>query len=498
MPPAVGFVWRAGDSAHLGLYSLAHMGDRAVRRVTPLRRTLAVSSAAIALVVLLGSVAWSRGSLNSLICDGDCGPAYVTAPHALTTNRAPDVAAINALPPGAADPTKVAAAVSSVLDASDLGSRTGFVALDPSSGAVLASRGSGAFVPASTAKILTSFSALALIDPQHRFTTRVAAEGAVSEGGTIVLVGGGDPYLATKRAKVHDRAINADLTTLAIRTADRLKKADVTSVRLRYDDSLFTGKSVSPTWPASYVSGNIVTPVSALWTNQGVEGGVRSGNPAASAARVFSGLLGRLGISVTGDTSGTKTDATDPTVASVRSATVAQIVSTLIRTSDNEAAEVMLRQVAIAGRQPATFDGGAEAVRTALDAARIDTSGLKLYDGSGLSRRDLVAPATLAETLHAASERARTAGLLSDLPVSGFTGTLVKRFAGLPGARGLVRAKTGTLTGIHSLAGYAVDAEGSPIIFALMADHTSEIASVTAEAALDRVAAALATCSCQK
>jgi len=342
----------------------------------------------------------------------------------------------------------------------------------------------------------------------------VAAEGAVSEGGTIVLVGGGDPYLATKRAKVHDRAINADLTTLAIRTADRLKKADVTSVRLRYDDSLFTGKSVSPTWPASYVSGNIVTPVSALWTNQGVEGGVRSGNPAASAARVFSGLLGRLGISVTGDTSGTKTDATDPTVASVRSATVAQIVSTLIRTSDNEAAEVMLRQVAIAGRQPATFDGGAEAVRTALDAARIDTSGLKLYDGSGLSRRDLVglklydgsglsrrdlvAPATLAETLHAASERSRTAGLLSDLPVSGFTGTLVKRFAGLPGARGLVRAKTGTLTGIHSLAGYAVDAEGSPIIFALMADHTSAIASVTAEAALDRVAAALATCSCQK
>ncbi|MCW2800438.1 MAG: dacB [Aeromicrobium sp.] len=491
-------VWRAGDSARRGLYSLAHMGDRAVRRVTHLRRNTAVSGAAIALVVLLGSFAWSQGDLNSLICDGDCGPAYVTAPHALTTNRVPDVAAVDALPPGSADPTKVADAVSSALDKSELGTRTGFIALDPSSGAVLASRGSGTFVPASTAKLMTSFSALSLIDPQHRFTTRVAAEGAVSDGGSIVLVGGGDPYLVTKQAKVHDRAIHADLTTLATRTAAALKNADVTSVRLRYDASLFTGPSVSPTWPKSYVSGNIVTPVSALWTDQGVAGGVRSGNPAASAARVFAGLLGRRGITVNGDPSAATAVETDPTVASVRSATVAQIVGTLIRTSDNEAAEVMLRHVAIAAQRPATFDGGGEAVKLALAAARIDTSGLKLFDGSGLSRRDLVAPATLAEILHAASERSRTSSLVSDLPVSGFTGTLVKRFANLPGARGLVRAKTGTLTGIHSLAGYAVDAEGSPIIFALMADHTSAIASVTAEAALDRVAAALATCSCQK
>jgi D-alanyl-D-alanine carboxypeptidase/D-alanyl-D-alanine-endopeptidase (penicillin-binding protein 4) len=123
---------------------------------------------------------------------------------------------------------------------------------------------------------------------------------------------------------------------------------------------------------------------------------------------------------------------------------------------------------------------------------------LELFDGSGLSRHNRVAPTTLAEVVHAASQHSRTSGLVSDLPVSGFTGTLVKRFATLPGARGLVRAKTGTLTGVHALAGYAVDAEGGPIIFALMADHTSKVASVTAEAALDRVAAALATCSCQK
>lgn len=463
------------------------------------RGAIAIPVAVLAVVLVLGAVLWSRGTLNPLICDGDCGPAYVTAPHSLTANRVPDLAAIDALPPGSADPAKVSAAVNSTLDSADLGSRIGFVALEPSSGKVLASRGAGAFVPASTTKLLTSFSALSLIDPQHRFTTRVAAEGAVSDGGTIVLVGGGDPYLVTKRAKVHDRAIHADLTTLATRTAAALKKADVASVRLGFDDSLFTGPSASPTWPNSYISDNIVTPVSALWTDQGVRpGGVRSADPAASAAGVFAGLLARHGISVTGEPSAKKVAETEPTVAAVRSATVAQIVSTLIRTSDNQAAEVMLRHVAIAAGRPATFDGGSDGVRTALTAARIDTSGLTLYDGSGLSRKNRVAPTTLAEILHAASERPRTSSLVSDLPVSGFTGTLVERFANLPGARGLVRAKTGTLTGVHSLAGYAVDAEGSPIIFALMADHSAKIAPITAEAALDRVAAALATCSCQK
>jgi D-alanyl-D-alanine carboxypeptidase/D-alanyl-D-alanine-endopeptidase (penicillin-binding protein 4) len=183
---------------------------------------IAIPVATLAIALLIGAVLWSRGDLNPLICDGGCGPAYVTAPHALTANREPDIAAVDALAPGSADPTKVQAAVRSALAATDLGPQTGFVALDPSSGAVLASRGSGAFVPASTAKLLTSFSALSLIDPQHRFTTRVAAAGAVSDGGTIVLVGGGDPYLVTKRAKVHDHAIHADLTTLAAHTASAL------------------------------------------------------------------------------------------------------------------------------------------------------------------------------------------------------------------------------------------------------------------------------------
>ena len=113
-----------------------------------------------------------------------------------------------------------------------------------------------------------------------------------------------------------------------------------------------------------------------------------------------------------------------------------------------------------------------------------------------MSRDNRISPTTLAQTLRVAAGSSRTSELLADLPVSGFTGTLVNRFAGLTTARGSVRAKTGTLTGIHSLAGYAVDAEGRPVLFAVMSDRSDKLQPAAAQAALDEVAAAIATCRC--
>ena len=224
--------------------------------------------------------------------------------------------------------------------------------------------------------------------------------------------------------------------------------------------------------------------------------GLRSADPAASAARIFAGLLEDRGIEVSGDPEPVKAPRGVTPVAAVHSATVAQIVGAMVRTSDNQAAEVLFRQVAVAAKKPATFDGGAEAVTEALKGAGIDTSGLRLRDGSGLSRADRVSPATLAQTVMAAIAGLPTANLLSDLPVSGFSGTLSSRFSTSKDAYGFVRAKTGTLTGVHSLAGYAVEVDGLPVIFALMSDGTPDVDLVSAEAALDRVAAAIATCRC--
>ncbi|MFI5429008.1 D-alanyl-D-alanine carboxypeptidase/D-alanyl-D-alanine-endopeptidase [Aeromicrobium sp. UC242_57] len=348
------------------------------------------------------------------------------------------------------------------------------------------------YAPASTTKVLTSFAALTTIDPQTRFTTRT-----VLEGDKLVLVGGGDPYLSTKRAGSRDdRVFQADLTTLARRTAAALKKSGTARVTLGYDASLFDGPAVSPAWSDSYLSENIVTPVSALWADEGVVDGLRSRDPAAAAASGFARLLAQRGITVSGEASAVPAPAAASTIAEVRSATVAQIVETLMRVSDNQAAEVMLRHVALAGGGPATFDGGAKAVRAALSAADVDVEGLRLNDGSGLARSNRISPETLVETLYASSTSPRTSGLAADLPVSGFTGTLVERFMGLDAALGTVRAKTGTLRGIHSLAGYALDRDGRPVWFAVMADRADEDAPLEARAALDRVAAAIASCSC--
>ena len=444
----------------------------------------------LAVLIALGVSSWNRGELNRFICDGDCGPANVIAPVGLVSEPAPTVPVPRVAASGSVDPAKLAAAVTPRLGGSALGSRVGFTAISPD-GTELFASGKGAFAPASTTKLLTSFAALGTIDPGTRFATRV-----VSTGGGIVLVGGGDPYLATKRPDAKDRVQRADLTTLARRTASALKKAGTTSVSLGYDASLFTGPDASPTWEPGYVSDNIVTPISALWADEGVAGGIRARDPAAAAARTFAGLLAERGITVDGDPAATVAPAGAEVVGTVRSAPLAQIVETLIRVSDNAASDVVLRHVAIAAGRPATFEGGTAAVVAALESAGVDTSGLKLYDGSGLSRDNRITPRTLVQTLRAALAGPRTSALLADLPVSGFTGTLVGRFAQIPAARGSVRAKTGTLSGIHSLAGYAVDADGSPVIFAVMTDRADKDAPFQAQAALDQVAAAIATCPC--
>jgi serine-type D-Ala-D-Ala carboxypeptidase/endopeptidase (penicillin-binding protein 4) len=129
----------------------------------------------------------------------------------------------------------------------------------------------------------------------------------------------------------------------------------------------------------------------------------------------------------------------------------------------------------------------------------IDTTGDQLYDGSGLSRRNRVSATTmLALVQHAAGpEGADLRSLVTGMPVAGFTGSLTYRFAEGPAvARGLVRAKTGTLTGVHALAGIAVGRDGEPMAFVLAADKVKPEDTLDARDALDRAAAALAACRC--
>jgi serine-type D-Ala-D-Ala carboxypeptidase/endopeptidase (penicillin-binding protein 4) len=123
-------------------------------------------------------------------------------------------------------------------------------------------------------------------------------------------------------------------------------------------------------------------------------------------------------------------------------------------------------------------------------------------DGSGLSPEDAIAPVTLVKILELAVARPGLRALLAGLPVAGFSGTLSAGesvFSGISGAAvGSVRAKTGNLGTVTSLAGLVYDASGGVLAFALMADQIpSDGMLQTAANAIDSAASALAGCGCR-
>ena len=130
----------------------------------------------------------------------------------------------------------------------------------------------------------------------------------------------------------------------------------------------------------------------------------------------------------------------------------------------------------------------------------LDVAGLSLADGSGLSaeQRDPASPARRLLALATTSGHSELRPVLSGLPVGGFSGTLELRFDGEASASaGEVRAKTGTLNGVHSLAGTVEDVDGRLLTFAVMADNAPVGAPLAAQDALDQVAAVLAACGCR-
>ncbi|MBT2440403.1 D-alanyl-D-alanine carboxypeptidase/D-alanyl-D-alanine-endopeptidase [Streptomyces sp. ISL-36] len=338
--------------------------------------------------------------------------------------------------------------------------------------------------PASTIKIATTVAALSALGPDHRIPTTVTAS---PDGRTLTLVGGGDPTLDPARLK-----------TLATDTARALKGRRVTAVRLAYDTSLYTGPSRHPIGPNENIA-----PVVALMTQEGrlddSDSGPapRAADPAHDTATAFAELLAKAGVTVQNAPAPARPSTAPPKAAPLArtySAPLSTLVERTLTHSDNDLAEALARQTALARKQPASFDGAGRAVRAQLDALGLPTAGARFADGSGLSRADRMSAALLTGLLTRAADPARPAlrPVLTGLPIGGFSGTLKSRFDTGPTATGagLIRAKTGTLTGVNTLAGTVVTADGRLLAFAFLAGRTPS--SYTAQPALDRLSAALA------
>lgn len=362
--------------------------------------------------------------------------------------------------------------------------------------------GPSTVTPASTTKLLTTTAALATLGPQHRFTTKVVA-GQGKHPHTVVLVGGGDPLLAVKTTNGQDTPYPepATLHDLAAQTADALKKQGIQRVRVNYDASLFTGPAVNPTWESQYIPTNVVSPISALWVNEGrAQAGyaARVDDPAEYAAKQFVDQLTNSGITVTAKPKASQAPAHGQVLGHVESPTLGQITQHILRVSDNEGAEVLLRQLAIATGRPGSFQAGTTAVTHTLADLGIDMSGVQLYDGSGLSRHNRIPVRVLMQVLQLAASPSQPTlrPVVSGLPVAGFNGSLSYRYDDAPAGRGVVRAKTGTLTGVHALAGIALTEDGHALVFVAVANKVKVPKTLQARADLARITAELAECGC--
>ena len=392
----------------------------------------------------------------------------------------------------------VGAALGAILKDPSLGAHHGIYVYDASRGKPVFSVGASTpYTPASTLKLLTTVSALSTLGPDHTFATKVVSTGK----GSIVLVGGGDPLLAVKQAS--DYPARATLQTLAASTAKALKAQGVASVTLGYDASLFTGPAVNTRWEANYVPEGIAAPTSALWVNEGrISPGMakRSPSPPLAAAASFQKLLQQYGIKVAAAPKASVAPSTAALVAQVKSPTLGQIVEYINLHSDNDGAETLLRHVGIATGNGGSYVGGVKGVRATLTKLGLDVSKATIYDGSGLTRANKVPLELLAGAVRVAvsKDHPELRHLLSGLPIAGFNGSLRERFttAGTSTGLGLVHAKTGTLTSVHSLAGYARDRTGTLLVFAIASDSVPVPKTLDARAALDRATAALANCGC--
>ncbi len=136
-------------------------------------------------------------------------------------------------------------------------------------------------------------------------------------------------------------------------------------------------------------------------------------------------------------------------------------------------------------------------VRTTLEGLGIDLKRATIQDGSGLSRHDRLEAETLVEVLQLAAspDHPDLRSVITGLPVAAYDGSLAYRF-GDSHARGLVRAKTGTLTGTSALAGLTTNAKGRALLFAFVSNHVKYAQTLDTRAALERLTASLATSRC--
>jgi serine-type D-Ala-D-Ala carboxypeptidase/endopeptidase (penicillin-binding protein 4) len=359
-------------------------------------------------------------------------------------------------------------------------------------------------LPASVQKIVVAAAALELLGADHTFTTSVAGptpvDGVVS--GDVFLVGGGDPLLSSDwyptsnldRFPVFNQT-SFDLLAAAV-AASGVTRIDgsVVGDGTRYDDELY-----APGW-GSGVAGLEAGPYDALMANDSRVFGEpqRASEPVDAAAREFVRLLSEAGVDVTGDAGAGTAPGGLTELGSVTSQPLPAIIAEMLSTSDNNTAELLVKEIGVVTAGTGTREAGLAAIRTAIEGWGVDVSGVVLADGSGLSLDNRATCAVINEAL----QRDGVDGPIGQgLAVAGTSGTLIDVFVDGP-VTGRLRGKTGTLNNppfnadppaVKSLAGYLPVDGGGAIEYTLILNGPTISDQSEYRSVWDALASALAT-----
>lgn len=326
-------------------------------------------------------------------------------------------------------------------------------------------RSSTVVTPASITKIVTGAVALEVLGADTVFSTAVRGVLAGQDvQGDLYLVGGGDPLLVRRNYPITEQYPTSSPTYLED-LADAVVAAGVRNVRgsVVGDGTRYDSERYPPSWPAEFHKVE-AGPVGALMVNDGLVTGEenRRDDPAVAAAREFTSLLEARGVIVGAGPVAGQAPPETPEIATVSSAPVRAVVAEMLTNSDDNTAEMLLKEIGVAASATGSWAAGLAAVDTQMRAWGLALDGYVQLDGSGLSAQNRISCDAVVSILERYPDQ-----LVPAMAVAGATGTLADDFVGQEVA-GRLAGKTGTLSGVKGLAGYLTVDGDRPVMFSLL------------------------------
>ena len=381
----------------------------------------------------------------------------------------------------------------------------GVLIVNPRTGDTLYSKNAGKlFMPASNMKIITSAAALTLLGPDYTYRTTFLTNGEVRDSlldGDLLVIGRGDPTVSDNMRRI--------ATTVMDALADSIRAHGIRQITgsLARVGNAFPDSIYGYGWEWDDLREYYGAGVDELIFNEGmapttlrpppdtVRDSLYSGpakDPAKAYLDALNDALVRKGITVDAGVHDSilPTPIKMDTLFVLVSLPLRDILPALMKPSQNQIAEILLKTIGLERGGLGTADSARKIVAQQLLAWGVQPDGFIIRDGSGLSRHDLLSPETIVRVLDRIQRDTAFAVYYNAMPIAGVDGTLKDRMKGTP-AEGNVRAKTGSIAAARSLSGYVTTADGERLIFSVLANNWTLPGSAVTTVG-DQIAAALA------